>query len=251
MRRNKVMMLRAQEVTGQQRQKQVYLTYDSQASAPPAPVCTDKLSSLAEIMAFHDEQEKEQARSLSPAPVKVQIKNTFIQVDVRQSPEMPSAPPCVTAPAVLQGDHFQELLQAGQAREAGWSIAASPPTSANARQQPPTQDSVHFENDASSGSLKKPYPMDPSTGASSDVSMNGTQAHAIGQCTPCAYFWYKKDGCRLGEECKFCHLCQKGEIKKRKKVRIQQLKAVGAYIPGYAKLQHEMVNSQGRDAIAC
>merc|ERR1712046_104121 len=62
------------------------------------------------------------------------------------------------------------------------------------------------------------------------VSTNGKQAHAIGQCTPCAYFWYKKDGCRKGEDCQFCHLCEKGELKKRKKHRIQDMKAAGAFI---------------------
>merc|ERR1712146_447094 len=72
---------------------------------------------------------------------------------------------------------------------------------------------------------------------SAAVSTSGSQDHALGKCTPCAYFWYKKDGCRKGEECEFCHLCQKGEIKKRKKHRVQQLKDNGEYIPGYSKLQ--------------
>eukprot|EP00929_Paragymnodinium_shiwhaense_P077017 TRINITY_DN3963_c0_g1_i3.p1 TRINITY_DN3963_c0_g1~~TRINITY_DN3963_c0_g1_i3.p1 ORF type:complete len:135 (-),score=9.45 TRINITY_DN3963_c0_g1_i3:308-712(-) len=31
--------------------------------------------------------------------------------------------------------------------------------------------------------------------------------HARGLCQPCAYFARKNDGCWLGAECNFCHLC--------------------------------------------
>jgi hypothetical protein len=47
--------------------------------------------------------------------------------------------------------------------------------------------------------------------------------HARGECSPCAYFYHKRDGCRWGEDCKFCHMCPADEIKKRKK---QRMKAV-------------------------
>jgi len=42
-------------------------------------------------------------------------------------------------------------------------------------------------------------------------------AHLRGQCRPCAYFFYKDDGCRQAADCKFCHICPHGEIKQRKK----------------------------------
>lgn len=52
-------------------------------------------------------------------------------------------------------------------------------------------------------------------------SMGGTAslAHLRGECKPCAYFMYKIDGCRQGDDCEFCHLCGKGELKKRRKER--------------------------------
>jgi len=43
------------------------------------------------------------------------------------------------------------------------------------------------------------------------------QAHVVGECRPCAYFWGKQDGCRSGDTCKFCHLCQPGELKRRRR----------------------------------
>eukprot|EP00439_Symbiodinium_sp_Y106_P041737 s3578_g5.t1 len=41
--------------------------------------------------------------------------------------------------------------------------------------------------------------------------------HERGECRPCAYFFYKKDGCRLGMACEFCHLCPRGEANRRNK----------------------------------
>lgn len=67
-----------------------------------------------------------------------------------------------------------------------------------------------------------------------EVPSNSKQDHMLGKCTPCAYFAHKKDGCRQGDACEFCHLCTKGEIKRRKKDRIHHLKASGAYVPGFS-----------------
>ncbi|CAE7654059.1 SLC8A1 [Symbiodinium sp. CCMP2456] len=53
-------------------------------------------------------------------------------------------------------------------------------------------------------------------------------AHNRGECKPCAYFLYKTDGCRNSENCPYCHLCRKGEIKRRKRQRAKQLKAAAA-----------------------
>ncbi|CAJ1332188.1 unnamed protein product [Effrenium voratum] len=34
-----------------------------------------------------------------------------------------------------------------------------------------------------------------------------TQLHKQGKCMPCRYFRFRKDGCRQGEACAFCHEC--------------------------------------------
>mmetsp|Transcript_111062 Transcript_111062/g.220930 ORF Transcript_111062/g.220930 Transcript_111062/m.220930 type:complete len:221 (-) Transcript_111062:51-713(-) len=49
-------------------------------------------------------------------------------------------------------------------------------------------------------------------------------AHVRGECKPCAYYMYKQDGCRQGDSCEFCHLCTRGEIKRRKKAKAKALK---------------------------
>ncbi|CAK8985508.1 unnamed protein product [Durusdinium trenchii] len=53
-------------------------------------------------------------------------------------------------------------------------------------------------------------------------------AHNRGECKPCAYFLYKPDGCRNSDQCPYCHLCRKGEIKRRKRKKIKALKAAAA-----------------------
>jgi hypothetical protein len=46
----------------------------------------------------------------------------------------------------------------------------------------------------------------------------GSQLHLWGACKPCAFFI--KDGCANGDDCHFCHLCEPGEKKRRKKERL-------------------------------
>eukprot|EP00929_Paragymnodinium_shiwhaense_P083022 TRINITY_DN4406_c0_g2_i3.p1 TRINITY_DN4406_c0_g2~~TRINITY_DN4406_c0_g2_i3.p1 ORF type:complete len:123 (+),score=30.31 TRINITY_DN4406_c0_g2_i3:83-451(+) len=43
------------------------------------------------------------------------------------------------------------------------------------------------------------------------------QMHLDGECRPCAYFALKTDGCRLGDDCVYCHLCTRKDIRKWKK----------------------------------
>lgn len=53
------------------------------------------------------------------------------------------------------------------------------------------------------------------------------EAHVRGECKPCAYHVYKPDGCRAGDDCQFCHLCTRGELKRRKRERTKELKSGG------------------------
>lgn len=55
---------------------------------------------------------------------------------------------------------------------------------------------------------------------------NHEEAHNKGECKPCAYYVYKNDGCRWGNDCQYCHLCKRGEIKKRKKEKARFLREI-------------------------
>ncbi|CAJ1444926.1 unnamed protein product [Effrenium voratum] len=49
-----------------------------------------------------------------------------------------------------------------------------------------------------------------------ELPSKGSAQHALKSCKPCAFVW---QGCRNGTQCEFCHLCEPGERKRRKKER--------------------------------
>jgi hypothetical protein len=53
-----------------------------------------------------------------------------------------------------------------------------------------------------------------------EMPTRGSAQHSLRNCKPCAFV--HKEGCQSGVECQFCHLCQPGEKKMRKKERKQQ-----------------------------
>jgi len=52
----------------------------------------------------------------------------------------------------------------------------------------------------------------------------GSVKHHLGNCKPCAFVF--KTGCNSGYDCEFCHLCDPGEKKRRKKERKQQMRHI-------------------------
>jgi len=190
----------------------------------------DSVESMASFDKAFEHSEKDGAVTRD-GPVKVSIKNTFIQVELPASSALlDSRPPTQTAP----GDYFKRSFRTV---ETGHHSAPMPlPIQAvcpiSAMREPgsfaPSNDETAVHSHIVDGIIIE------------DIGTQ-TDLHALGQCTPCAYFWYKKDGCRQGEACQFCHVCKKGEIKKRKKDRVHQLKAVGAFIPGFAKVQDQVL----------
>lgn len=65
------------------------------------------------------------------------------------------------------------------------------------------------------------------TTSSETPSMDAKEAaHKSGECKPCVYFIKKKDGCRLGTACSFCHLCCLDSIHKKRKDKMKAFKAL-------------------------
>jgi len=48
----------------------------------------------------------------------------------------------------------------------------------------------------------------------------GSAGHSLRKCKPCAFAW-KESGCQSGASCKFCHLCDPAEKKRRRKAKLQ------------------------------
>jgi len=55
---------------------------------------------------------------------------------------------------------------------------------------------------------------------------DGSKYHDEGRCTPCAWVW-KANGCVNGQRCEFCHTCEFGQLKVRKKERVAMMKKNG------------------------
>lgn len=54
----------------------------------------------------------------------------------------------------------------------------------------------------------------------------GAILHGTGQCRPCAWYW-RPQGCSNGQDCCHCHMCPAGEVKARRKARMEALRASG------------------------
>lgn len=61
------------------------------------------------------------------------------------------------------------------------------------------------------------------------IPSKGSVTHGLGKCRPCAWFW-KPQGCQNALDCGYCHLCPEGELKTRKKSKVQAMR-MGALQP--------------------
>jgi len=90
------------------------------------------------------------------------------------------------------------------------------------------EDGLSDSDDAASCQVQKAKSM-PVTRKSTLLPMSSQSApdliaHEAGECKPCAFYW-KPGSCRNGEECYHCHLCPEGEIRRRKKAKVDALKS--------------------------
>lgn len=156
-------------------------------------------------------------------------KNTFIHYDIcAERPPTPSS----SAPGVLLSRLFKTKPQ--KSEEPTVERLPSTDSSISSISDSLTASNCDFENDSqastSDSNLASPAELNSASASDlvSEVQANVAEMHRLGQCTPCNYHFHKKDGCRQGSKCEFCHLCPKGEIKKRKKDKVRELrKAAG------------------------
>lgn len=84
------------------------------------------------------------------------------------------------------------------------SMAVAPPAPMPQHPQHPQHPQQHLQ------------PGEPPLG-SPELPSKGSALHAYRACKPCAFFY--QEGCSNKEQCAFCHLCEPGERKRRKKER--------------------------------
>eukprot|EP00929_Paragymnodinium_shiwhaense_P111102 TRINITY_DN7865_c0_g1_i1.p1 TRINITY_DN7865_c0_g1~~TRINITY_DN7865_c0_g1_i1.p1 ORF type:complete len:266 (+),score=47.21 TRINITY_DN7865_c0_g1_i1:168-965(+) len=128
------------------------------------------------------------------------IKNTFINVeDADEELSSPCALPkkYISSPDVFSPQSQREVEVVDDIVSNSSSWEARPLSEVTG---PPPPPGVWFSGD-----------VQPALSA-------GSMQHRLGNCKPCAWF-YKPQGCQNGAECRHCHLCPKGEIRRRKKER--------------------------------
>lgn len=88
------------------------------------------------------------------------------------------------------------------------------------------------------GSIHGPEVFPPASGMPS----RGSALHSWGSCRPCAFFY--QEGCNNKQDCEFCHLCDPGERKRRKKERRNQVRQVHGVAHGEAHRTSEAAVSE-------
>jgi len=159
-------------------------------------------------------------------------KNTFIHYDIPRSPCNRPATPTSSAPGMLLSRLFRTVQTKAEVNPP-WADAdkgLTPCSLSDARLDFHFAKAEHDDSEESTiaGSVAG-SPVDALEASpnclTTQVSM---EMHLLGHCTPCNYFLHKEDGCRQGSDCQFCHMCPKGEIKKRKKDKLKELRKSGA-----------------------
>lgn len=91
------------------------------------------------------------------------------------------------------------------------------------------EDSEDDADDDFEDSSDSPRPRTPGTVDGQDLNI-GSRGHNLRLCKPCA-FWNTK-GCKDGLDCKFCHLCEPGEKKRRKKEKSAYIRNISRWRQG-------------------
>eukprot|EP00428_Durinskia_dybowskii_P052371 CAMPEP_0170319752 /NCGR_PEP_ID=MMETSP0116_2-20130129/60594_1 /TAXON_ID=400756 /ORGANISM="Durinskia baltica, Strain CSIRO CS-38" /LENGTH=460 /DNA_ID=CAMNT_0010572491 /DNA_START=51 /DNA_END=1433 /DNA_ORIENTATION=+ len=193
-------------------QKQVMVQKTKEAKQEPAYVTVAQLETAPSAASL--------TAAVHSTGVEIPIKHTFIHYSEPPC-EVVEGPPVYSAPGIMLHPQAGSTSAAAAAAEASAVAAAAAavigaPSSAAAAVVAAAAAAIALPGGAAADG----------TAAGSSA---GNEAHLRGECKPCSYFWYKADGCRNGYDCAFCHLCEKGENKKRKKERIRALKAEGKF----------------------
>jgi len=76
---------------------------------------------------------------------------------------------------------------------------------------------------------EEPEEMPANEACPAHLPSKGSANHGTGKCRPCAWFW-KPQGCSNDKDCGYCHVCPEGELKSRKKEKVQAMR-LGALVP--------------------
>jgi len=189
---------------------------------------------------------QQQPPAMTPQPVQQGHPTQVVYMQPQQAAPMP---------VMMQPGHVPMVMQAPQQTMQGVMMLPqqvqttvqthSPGGTANSPGQVVTGDVMHGGLVQMQGVAHQAYVGDSpdSAGAAADVaalstntavmgalpSMGSALHDGTGRCSPCAWFW-KARGCQSGANCGYCHICPEGELKNRKKAKVQAIR-MGAIEP--------------------
>lgn len=144
------------------------------------------------------------------------------------SASVSSVPPGL-ADLKQSADCMSPWLRTNQEPTSQCSTVDSATSAQEAYETPPRIFSLSMSNDEMSSASLTPAVEYEGLPPDSDLGLPtlptvGSKAHYFNQCKPCAFNY--TDGCENGVGCVFCHLCQPGEKKRRKKEKQTVVKAM-------------------------
>lgn len=144
------------------------------------------------------------------------------------APPRHAPPPIFAAPQAGQAAFAQALLSCpigeparGSAAWGGQPVPPPPagcpkvPPASKRAPPPPSVAPAALPSSDTQAFLSGP-PAAPAAG-SAELPTIGSAGHPAGSCTPCAFF--HKCGCQRGLGCPYCHLCDAGEVQRRRKTK--------------------------------
>eukprot|EP00929_Paragymnodinium_shiwhaense_P099297 TRINITY_DN60903_c0_g1_i1.p1 TRINITY_DN60903_c0_g1~~TRINITY_DN60903_c0_g1_i1.p1 ORF type:complete len:599 (+),score=124.68 TRINITY_DN60903_c0_g1_i1:114-1910(+) len=167
-----------------------------------------------------------QASQSGAAASGMTVKNTFIHYDCADQPSIFDARKTASGPAFLNriGEEFMPAAKSGSTVSTPSTV--TPHDGVNGVMWPPYTTGTAVGGPGcspESGALglgTSQWPAQP-PGPSASV---GSAGHDKGDCRPCAHNW-RPGGCAKGYSCTFCHMCEEGVLKQRKKDKISRIRA--------------------------
>lgn len=151
---------------------------------------------------------------LFQSPTQFVVRNTFIEAMEERDPfiherQVRSCPPTPTG-LTDASDSLRVVRAAAELLAFHRAVASGPPAAAAEEGRPPLVSPVA----AAAAEAEAPMVLRLSESLEELPSV-GSALHSSGRCKPCAFVHSK--GCASGQACQFCHLCDHGSSKRRKK----------------------------------
>jgi len=202
---------------------------DARVAAPLAPVAQSTGSPQTVQQTQHAQMVYMQPQSSMPMPMMMQPGHMPMMMQAQPHPMQGVM--MVPQPVPQQAQTLQHHGGGSAANSPGQvvsgpvqmtSVAAAPPQGIGFCDSPDSAGASTSATEAVSGSA--------AAAAGAALPSVGSALHdGTGRCSPCAWFW-KPRGCQSGATCGYCHMCPEGELKNRKRAKVQAIR-MGAIEP--------------------